>query len=317
MEEMVPGVDDVQPSTYETDEEEFGVDDTHEVIVPSHDDDEDVSSHESKVVDAIRQQEYETDEEEFEDISGPGTGGPCHHYGGGAPHYQINTRACGQSGQSSLQEGSKQIKPHSKQKKKKQSSLSGNQEYNLGYFNLWWNRMLREALKEEAAEKKEKEDNMNSLRLRRLLMNDTHTDQDSVQRPVRRTSKIRGGNMKSEKTSYERPTLSKFQSANQDSDCQDILLGVGTFEHDDEGGNSGKRLKFSQEIRGGRPEVPSVNVTYEHSQASQHIQDIQDNTTGGDNNSIKTDLGPGLSAGITVDTVLLGALGESESIGNF
>ena len=317
MEEMVPGVDDVQPGTYETDEEEFGVDDTHEVIVPSHDDDEDVSSHESKVVDAIRQQEYETDEEEFEDISGPGTGGPCHHYGGGAPHYQINTRACGQSGQSSLQEGSKQIKPHSKQKKKKQSSLSGNQEYNLGYFNLWWNRMLREALKEEAAKKKEKEDNMNSLRLRRLLMNDTHTDQDSVQRPIRRTSKIREGNMKSEKISYERPTLSKFQSANQDSDCQDILLGVGTFEHDDEGGNSGKRLKFSQEIRGGRPEVPSVNVTYEHSQASQHIQDIQDNTTGGDNNSIKTDLGPGLSAGITVDTVLLGALGESESIGNF
>ena len=123
--------------------------------------------------------------------------------------------------------------------------------------------------------------------------------------------------MKSEKISYEQPTLSRFQSANQDSDCQDILLGVGTFEHDDEGGNSGKRLKFSQEIRGGRPEVPSVNVTYEHSQASQHIQDIQDNTTGGDNNSIKTDLGPGLSAGITVDTVLLGALGESESIGNF
>ena len=51
--------------------------------------------------------------------------------------------------------------------------------------------------------------------------------------------------------SYERPTLSKFQSASQDSDCQDSLRGVGTFEHDDDGGNSGKRLKFSQEFRGG------------------------------------------------------------------
>ena len=110
--------------------------------------------------------------------------------------------------------------------------------------------------------------------------------------------------MKSEKTSYERPALSKFQSANQDSDCQDILLGVGTFEHDDKGGNSGKRLKFSQEIRGGRPEVPSDNVIYEHSQASQHIQD---NTTGG-GNSITTDLAPGFSAGITADTVLLGGI---------
>jgi hypothetical protein len=46
--------------------------------------------------------------------------------------------------------------------------------------------------------------------------------------------------MKSEKISYEQPTLSRFQSTNQDSDCQDILLGVGTFENDNEGENSGK-----------------------------------------------------------------------------
>ena len=29
----------------------------------------------------------------------PGTGGPCHLYGGEAPHQQTNTRACGQSSQ--------------------------------------------------------------------------------------------------------------------------------------------------------------------------------------------------------------------------
>ena len=86
---------------------------------------------------------------------------------------------------------------------------------------------------------------------------------------------------------------------------QDSLRGVGTFEHDDYGGSSGKRLKFSQEVRGGGPEAPSDSVIYEHSQDSQHIQD---NTTGG-GNSITTDLAPVFSAGITADTVLLGGIG--------
>ena len=54
--------------------------------------------------DGSEQIEYETDEEEFGDGPEPNTGGPCHLYGGGAPHQQTNTRACGQSGQSSLQE---------------------------------------------------------------------------------------------------------------------------------------------------------------------------------------------------------------------
>jgi hypothetical protein len=64
-----------------------------------------------------------------------------------------------------------------------QSASSGNQDYSLGYFNLWWNRILGEALNKEVAKKKEKEDNINSLRMRRLLMKDahTHTDQDSAQ----------------------------------------------------------------------------------------------------------------------------------------
>ena len=35
--------------------------------------------------------EYETDEDEFEEDVKPGTGGPCHQYGGGAPHQQTNT----------------------------------------------------------------------------------------------------------------------------------------------------------------------------------------------------------------------------------
>jgi hypothetical protein len=33
-----------------------------------------------------------------DDTHGTG-GGPCHLYGGGAPHQQINTQACGQSSQ--------------------------------------------------------------------------------------------------------------------------------------------------------------------------------------------------------------------------
>ena len=37
----------------------------------------------------------------IEEKGQPKTGGPCHLYGGGAPHYQINTRARGQSSQPS------------------------------------------------------------------------------------------------------------------------------------------------------------------------------------------------------------------------
>ena len=70
------------------------------------------SIHQDDDVDDNEHLLYETDEEEFEDTFGPYTGGPCHLYGGGAPHHQTNTRACGQS---SLLEDINHIKPHPKQ----------------------------------------------------------------------------------------------------------------------------------------------------------------------------------------------------------
>ena len=122
---------------------------------------------------------YETDEEEFEEKPEPNTGGPCHLYGGGAPHQQTNTRACGQSGQSSIQEDpphQSQLQPRKKPPTKSSSSKSKTRlkkcnllDYNLGYFNLWWSRMEREGVKEEIARLKKDKENRTSERLKRLL----------------------------------------------------------------------------------------------------------------------------------------------------
>ena len=115
--------------------------------------------------------QYETDEEEFDDENLPSTGGPCHQYGGGAPHQQINTRARGQSSLHendsqtilSLQDGKRNIIKLAARKPKPKPG------YNLGYFTLWWSRMAREGVKDELARRRKEEDNASSARVRLLL----------------------------------------------------------------------------------------------------------------------------------------------------
>ena len=74
-------------------------------------------------------------------------GGPGHHHGGGAPHQQINTRACGNSSLPSHyhDKRNKMKKSVLKDGKKEKRKLSGP---NLTWWTSWWNRVEKEAEKD-------------------------------------------------------------------------------------------------------------------------------------------------------------------------
>ena len=58
----------------------------------------------------------------------------------------------------------------SQQKPKLRKSI--NQGYNLGYFTLWCSRMAREGTKERDARRNKEEDDLSSLRLKRMITSD-------------------------------------------------------------------------------------------------------------------------------------------------
>jgi hypothetical protein len=237
------------------------------------------SIHQDDDVDDNEHLLYETDEEEFEDTIGPYTGGPCHLYGGGAPHHQTNTRACGQSSQSNLQEDTTTPdQPHPGKKKKKTSTST--KDYNLNYFTLWWSRMTREGLKEESVRKRRDEDAINSVRLRQLLLvaREPKPDPDIIPAP-RTLEMCTIVENENDDAICERPDCGKTLPDLSDNDCLVNVVGGRDIDVCD-GGNPriSKKMRHSQGFGGGT-EADIVSYLQERTQASS----IQcENTTSGD-----------------------------------
>jgi hypothetical protein len=248
--------------------------------------------------------QYETDEEEFDDENLPSTGGPCHQYGGGAPHQQINTRARGQSSLHendsqtilSLQDGKRNIIKLAARKPKPKPG------YNLGYFTLWWSRMAREGVKDELARRRKEEDNASSARVRLLLGCGKTGNEPKMNKPL-----------PSEISTRIKNTIKRQENVEvicvQPQVCPGLLLQSESFgpsevrgdRRNSRGGTSSqcKRMKISH---GGRRGEGVVSENYIHEQTQDLITDqtIVNTTTRRENIQIIDMAARGLSV---VDSV--------------
>ena len=197
-------------------------------------------------------------------------------------------------GQPTSQVPSLEEERSSQQKPKLRKSI--NHGYNLGYFTLWWSRMAREGMKEHDAKGNKEEDDLSSLRRKRMITSDirvleprVYTEEYVPTSRSRITNEVICERPTTTKPVLSQPILSDNFFDENDGGRDMIISDGGILRNN-------KKLKVSH--GGGRvDEVNVVSYLCERTQDSESKSTTSNNTSSGISNILATaDLAPGLTA---------------------